>query len=54
MFKANQPNQYVPSKSVAIKPEVVSNVGQNEQIRIQVPAFVGFIHPNQTYLQIRK
>ncbi len=51
MFKANQPNQYVPSKSVAIKPEVVSNVGQNEQIRIQVPSFVGFIDPNQTYLK---
>lgn len=51
MFKANQPNQYVPSKSVAIKPEVVSNVGANEQIRIQVPSFVGFIDPNQTYLK---
>jgi len=51
MFKANAPNQYVPSKSVAIKPEVVSDVGQNEQIRIQVPSFVGFIDPNQTYLK---
>tara|TARA_R110002073_G_scaffold162856_1_gene318823 strand:+ start:5122 stop:6789 length:1668 start_codon:yes stop_codon:yes gene_type:complete len=51
MFKANQPNQYVPSKSVAIKPEVVSNVSQNEQIRIQVPSFVGFIDPNQTFLK---
>jgi len=51
MFKANQPNAYVPSKSVAIKPDVVSSVGQNEQIRISVPSFVGFIDPNQTYLK---
>ena len=51
MFKANQPNAYVPSKSVAIKPEVVSSVGQNEQIRISIPSFVGFIDPNQTYLK---
>lgn len=51
MFKANQPNAYIPSKSVAIKPEVVSSVGQNDQIRISVPSFVGFIDPNQTYLK---
>tara|TARA_R110002167_G_scaffold104110_2_gene268618 strand:- start:2150 stop:3814 length:1665 start_codon:yes stop_codon:yes gene_type:complete len=51
MFKANQPNAYIPSKSVSIKPEVVSDVGQNDQIRISIPSFVGFIDPNQTYLK---
>tara|TARA_R110001606_G_scaffold254620_1_gene402624 strand:+ start:2114 stop:3763 length:1650 start_codon:yes stop_codon:yes gene_type:complete len=51
MFKANQPNSYVPSKSVAIRPEVVSDVGQNEQIRINVPSFTGFLDPNQTFLK---
>jgi len=51
MFKANQPNSYVPSKSVAIKPEVVSNVGQNEQIRINIPSFTGFLDPNQTFIK---
>ena len=51
MFKANQPNSYVPSKSVAIRPEVVSDVGQNEQIRINVPSFTGFLDPNQTFFK---
>lgn len=51
MFKANQPNSYIPSKSIAIRPEVVSDVGQNEQIRINVPSFSGFIDPNQTFLK---
>jgi hypothetical protein len=51
MFKANAPNVYVPSKSVAIKPEVVSDVNELDQIRIHIPSFVGFIDPNQTYLK---
>lgn len=51
MFKANQPNSYVPSKSVAIKPEVVSDVTQNQQIRINIPSFTGFLDPNQTMLK---
>lgn len=51
MFKANAPTQYVPSKSVAVKPEVVSDVAELDQIRIHVPSFVGFIDPNQTYLK---
>ncbi len=51
MFKANQPNSYVPSKSVAIRPEVVSDVGQNQQIRINIPSFTGFLDPNQTYIK---
>lgn len=51
MFKANAPSQYVPSKSVAIKPEVVSDVAELDQIRIHIPSFVGFIDPNQTFLK---
>ena len=51
MFKANQPNSYVPSKSVAIRPEVVSDVGQSEQIRINIPSFTGFLDPNQTFFK---
>jgi len=53
MFKANPAQQYIPSKSVAIKPEVVSDVGQNDQIRINVPSFVGFLDPNQSYLKMK-
>tara|TARA_R110001592_G_scaffold91224_8_gene267320 strand:+ start:644 stop:2293 length:1650 start_codon:yes stop_codon:yes gene_type:complete len=51
MFKANQPNSYVPSKSVAIRPEVVSDVGQNQQIRINIPSFTAFLDPNQTFIK---
>ena len=51
MFKANQPNSYVPSKSVAIRPEVVSDVGQSQQIRINIPSFTGFLDPNQTFIK---
>ena len=51
MFKANSPSVYVPSKSVAIKPDVVSDAVGNDQIRINIPSFIGFCDPNQTYLK---
>jgi len=51
MFRANEPNQFIPSKSVAIKPDVVSSVGESDQIRINIPSFIGFIDPNQTYFK---
>jgi len=51
MFQAQTQNAYIPSKSVAIKPEVVSAVGPGEEIRIHIPSFVGFIDPNKTYLK---
>ncbi len=51
MFKANAPSVYVPSKSVAIKPDVVSDAVGNDQIRINIPSFIGFCDPNQTYLK---
>ena len=41
-------NQYIPSKSVAIKPEVVSAVSPSDEIRIHIPSFVGFLAPEQT------
>ena len=51
MFKASEPTSYVPSRSIAIKPEVVSDVGANEQIRISIPSFAAFVDPNQTFLK---
>ncbi len=51
MFKADNPSVYIPSKSIAIKPDVVSDAIQNDQIRINIPSFVGFVDPNQTYLK---
>lgn len=51
MFKADNPSVYIPSKSIAIKPDVVSDAVENDQVRINIPSFVGFIDPNQTYLK---
>ena len=51
MFQAQTQNQYIPSKSVAIKPEVTSEVGPGEEIRIHVPSFVGFVDPSLTYFK---
>ena len=51
MFQAQTQNQYIPSKSVAIKPEVTSAVGSSEEIRINIPSFVGFMDPSLTYFK---
>ena len=51
MFQAQTQNQYIPSKSVAIKPEVTSAVGPGEEIRINIPSFVGFLDPSLTYFK---
>ena len=52
MFKVNSANQYIASKSQSVKPDVVSDVGPNEQIRLLVPSYVGFLDPNETYLKM--
>ena len=51
MFQANSQNQYLPSKSVAIKPDVVSDVVGADQIRFHIPSYLGFIDPNQTTIK---
>jgi len=51
MFRATSENQYLPSKSVAIKPDVVSDVVGADQIRFHLPSFLGFIDPNQTMIK---
>lgn len=51
MFQAQTENQYIPSKSVAVKPEVTSSVGAGEEIRINIPSFVGFVDPSLTYFK---
>lgn len=52
MFSANNQNAYIPSKSVAIKPEVVSEVSPSDEIRIHIPSFVGFLAPEETKLKM--
>ncbi len=52
MFKVqSNGNAYVPSKSVSLKPDVVSDVVGEDQIRINVPSYIGYIDPNASYLK---
>jgi hypothetical protein len=51
MFKANNSDVYIPSKSQSIKPDVVSDVQALDQIRLNIPSFVSFLDPNESYLK---
>lgn len=51
MFRAEQQNQFIPSKSIAIKPENVAHVSPDDEIRFHIPSFVGFVDPTNTYLK---
>lgn len=52
MFKNDaEQNAYVPSKSMAIKPDVVSNVIPSDQSRALLPSYLGFIDPRETYVK---
>ena len=51
MFKANKSDVYIPSKSQSIKPDVISDVGALQQIRLNIPSFVAFLDPNESYLK---
>lgn len=49
MFKSNATGAYVPSISQAVRPDVVSDVLPEDQIRLLVPSFLGFLDPRETY-----
>jgi len=49
MFKSNSQGAYVPSISQAVRPDVVSDVKPEDQIRLLVPSFMGFVDPRETY-----
>ncbi len=51
MFKSNATGAYVPSISQAIRPDVVSDVLPEDQIRLLVPSFLGFVDPRETYVR---
>lgn len=51
MFRAEQQNQFIPSKSVAIKPENTSVVNPDDEIRFHIPSFVSFLDPTNSYLK---
>ena len=51
MFKATDSSTYIPSKSQAVKPDVVSNVEPQDEMRILLPSYLGFCDPSQSYLR---
>jgi len=52
MYKnAAADNAYVPSKSIAIKPDVVSDVIPDEISRTLLPSYLGFVDPRETYIK---
>ena len=53
MFRSQQESIYVPSRSQSIKPEVVSDVKQLDQIRLLIPSFIQFFDPSQSYLRFQ-
>jgi hypothetical protein len=51
MFKSNATGAYVPSISQAVRPDVVSDVKPEDQIRLLVPSYLGFVDPRETYVR---
>ena len=51
MFKSNPQGAYVPSISQSIRPDVVSDVKPEDQIRLLVPSFLGFVDPRESFLR---
>ena len=51
MFKSNQASAYIAANNQIVKPDVVSDVGPLQQIRLLVPSYVSFLDPTDTYLR---
>ncbi|MGI9554433.1 MAG: hypothetical protein ACR2M6_00560 [Vampirovibrionia bacterium] len=52
MFKnTGSDSAYVPSKSIAIKPDVVSDVIPEEISRTLIPSYIAFADPRETYIK---
>lgn len=51
MFKSNAAGVYIPSISQSIRPDVVSDVKAEDQIRLLVPSFMGFVDPRESYFR---
>jgi len=48
---SSQATAYVPSKSIAIKPDVVSDVIPDDISRTLLPSYLNFIDPRETYVK---
>lgn len=59
MFQANSSNTYIPAKSISVKPDaqVPYGVGGTgnllNQIKFNIPQYLGFIDPRETYLKFQ-
>ena len=55
MYNANTNNVFVPSKIVSVKPENQTNYStkKNNQIRWNIPSYIGFCDPTQIKFQCR-
>ena len=50
MFKSSPAGMYVPSISQSVRPDVVSDIVNEDQIRLLIPSFLSYIDPKETYL----
>jgi len=53
MFRSTDQSTFVASKSVSVKPDVVSDVSALDQIRMLIPSFIQFYDPTQSYLRFQ-
>ena len=53
MFKSSQASQMIPAKSQIIKPDVVSDVVGGQQVRLQIPSYVSYLDPTDSYLKMK-
>ena len=55
MFKANQETQFVPTKTISIKPEAQVNYNpkSQNQVRWLIPQYIGFFDPRGTTLKYK-
>ena len=55
MFKANQDTQFVPTKTISIKPEAQVNYNpkSQNQVRWLIPQYIGFFDPRGTMLKYK-
>ncbi len=52
MFRSNELGQYVPAKSVSVKPESQRDYKPDDQIKFLLPQSLAFMDTNDSYLKM--
>jgi hypothetical protein len=52
MFRSNELGQYVPAKSISVKPESQRDYKPNDQIKFNLSQSIGFMDTNDSYLKM--